>query len=125
MSYSTLPRSSVAGKYRGSLDDDTFPDESILQRTYSKVILRRPADPFDGKQQNRRRRNSLYLTKKNSDPSEMLFFAERKKDSSLDLLVHGLHLTKTDLKKMEKLTKINIHLHGNFTHPHLFVECFN
>ncbi len=38
--------------------------------------------------------------------------ADRKKDSSLELLVHGLHLTKTDLKKMEKLTKINIHLHG-------------
>ena len=37
---------------------------------------------------------------------------DRKKDSSLELLVHGLHLTKTDLKKMEKLTKINIHLHG-------------
>jgi hypothetical protein len=41
--------------------------------------------------------------------------ADRKKDSSLELLVHGLHLTKTDLKKMEKLTKINIHLHGEST----------
>ncbi|XP_045027299.1 uncharacterized protein LOC116919246 isoform X4 [Daphnia magna] len=39
---------------------------------------------------------------------------DRKKDSSLELLVHGLHLTKTDLKKMEKLTKINIHLHALF-----------
>ena len=27
--------------------------------------------------------------------------------------MHGLNLAKTDLKKMEKLTKINIHLHGN------------
>lgn len=46
-----------------------------------------------------------------------MFFplADRKKDSSLELLVHGLHLTKTDLKKMEKLTKINIHLHGEST----------
>lgn len=47
----------------------------------------------------------------------LLLAADRKKDSSLELLVHGLNLTKTDLKKMEKLTKINIHLHGNSCPP--------
>lgn len=45
----------------------------------------------------------------------LLLVTDRKKDSSLELLVHGLHLTKADLKKMEKLTKINIHLHGKKT----------
>ena len=48
-----------------------------------------------------------------------LLLAERKKDprnreSSLGLLVSGLNVSKADLKKMEKLTNINIHLHALF-----------
>ena len=48
-----------------------------------------------------------------------LLLAERKKDprnreSSLGLLVSGLIVSKADLKKMEKLTNINIHLHALF-----------
>ena len=54
-----------------------------------------------------------------------VFSADRKKEStSLELLVqHGLgHLTRTDLKKMEKVSRINIHLHGNLmTHSKLIL----
>lgn len=118
--YSTLPRS-LSGMYSRAVASETTlaKDDGSLHRTYSKVILRRvTTNPSD--RANRQRRSSLYVSLKDSkaplstysDQSDMVFFAERKKDTSLELLVHGLHLTKTDLKKMEKLTKINIHLHG-------------
>jgi hypothetical protein len=61
----------------------------------------------------------LHLISTSLTDGPFVYFAERKKDprnreSSLGLLVSGLNVSKADLKKMEKLTNINIHLHALF-----------
>lgn len=117
----TLPRKLYSVRYK------THPPPSppdVMVRRPREMWLR--SSPLDRRGQ----RNSSYQLDDNDAndvssrsfndlPDLLLSIAERKKDSSLELLVHGLHLTKTDLKKMEKLTKINIHLHGtaNYSFP--------
>ncbi|XP_046632316.1 uncharacterized protein LOC124311980 isoform X5 [Daphnia pulicaria] len=109
-----------------------FDFTKTLSRSESRVMMRQGRQGNRSTQASIRRKNSVSLfftggagsddLRNSGDhwqellvdpeiPGEILY---RKKDSSLELLVHGLHLTKTDLKKMEKLTKINIHLHALF-----------
>ncbi len=109
--------------------DGALTDEAGVDGGYPSVLLRQASSPMEPPLGWQQRRSSLYLNKagrsraagaggsfsrisNDFDGPDFLYPAERKKDTSLELLVHGLHLTKSDLKKMEKLTKINIHLHG-------------
>lgn len=129
MSSWTLPRKSSSGSRRNSSrsfdGDETGKLDSIRHRSSTSKSISHGLngstfdlmddDAFETSY------SSLKLDVNQPDLLLSLIPDRKNKDSSLELLVHGLNLTKTDLKKMEKLTKINIHLHGNTSKKLVFV----
>ena len=47
----------------------------------------------------------------------MYFLFAGWRQGSMEVLVDGLNMTKAERKRLEKLSKINIHLHGGFERP--------
>lgn len=129
MSSWTLPRKSSSGSRRNSSrsfdGDETGKLDPIRHRSSTSKSISHGLngstfdlmddDAFETSY------SSLKLDVNQPDLLLSLIPDRKNKDSSLELLVHGLNLTKTDLKKMEKLTKINIHLHGNTPKKLVFV----
>lgn len=120
MSSWTLPRKSSSGSRRNSSRSfdgdetgrlDPLRHRSSTSKSISHGLNGSTADLMDD-DAFEMSYSSLKVHVNQPDLLLSLIPDRKNKDSSLELLVHGLNLTKTDLKKMEKLTKINIHLHG-------------
>ena len=45
------------------------------------------------------------------------FLSSGWRQGSMEVLVDGLNMTKAERKRLEKLSKINIHLHGELGRP--------